>query len=58
MIVQELYSSLISSLIVTNFLSILNALDETLLLLIISLPIGFVLWIFLDLNKFKNALDN
>ena len=40
---QELYISFVNSLIVTNFLSILEALDETLLLLLISLPIGFLL---------------
>ena len=39
----EIYTLLINSLIFQNFFSVLKALDETLLLLLISLPIGFVL---------------
>jgi octopine/nopaline transport system permease protein len=40
---QELYISFVDSLIVKNFFSVLTALDETLMLLLISLPIGFVI---------------
>ena len=43
MYLKELYISIINSLIIKNFLSIISALDETLLLLLISLPIGFIL---------------
>ena len=41
--IQEFYILFTNSLIIQNFFSILNALDETLLLLLISLPIGFAL---------------
>ena len=40
---QELYISFVDSLIVKNFFSVLTALDETLMLLLISLPIVFVI---------------
>ena len=43
MSLHELYASFIDSLIIRNFFSIFDALDETLLLLLISLPIGFIL---------------
>ena len=43
MLLQEFYVSFMNSLIVKNFISILGALDQTLLLLLISLPIGFVI---------------
>ena len=43
MLFQEFYFSFMNSLIVKNFISILGALDQTLLLLLISLPIGFVI---------------
>ena len=43
MSLQELYISFLNSLIVKNFFNIVSALDETLLLLLISLPIGFLL---------------
>jgi octopine/nopaline transport system permease protein len=40
---HNLFNEFFDSLIVKNFFSILSALDETLLLLLISLPIGFIL---------------
>ena len=43
MILQDLYISFVNSLIIKNFISIFSGLDETLLLLMISLPIGFIL---------------
>ena len=43
MSLHELYASFIDSLVIRNFFSIFDALDETLLLLLISLPIGFIL---------------
>ena len=47
------------SLIITNFKLILNALDETLLLLLVSLPIGFFLSLLLSLARIskKNYLS-
>ena len=53
---QELYISFINSLIFRNFISIFDALDETLLLLLVSLPIGFVLsllFAFCRISKYK-----
>ena len=40
---QELYFFIGESLIIKNFFSVLTALDQTLLLLLVSLPIGFCL---------------
>ena len=42
MLIGEIYNYIINSLIFTNFIKILGALDSTLLLLLISLPIGFI----------------
>ena len=53
---NELYTSLLNSLIIKNFFTILSALDETILLLLISLPIGFILSLIFALcrvSKFK-----
>ena len=40
--IHELYLYLMDSLIIKNFFSVLQALDNTLLLLCVSLPIGFI----------------
>ena len=44
------------SLIFINFLQILSALDETLLLLLISLPIGFFLSLLFALGRVSNNI--
>ena len=55
MLFKDMYFSFIDSLIFNNFISILSALDQTLLLLLISLPIGFILsLIFALLRVSKN----
>jgi octopine/nopaline transport system permease protein len=48
---QELYLSLLESLIIKNFFTIFDGLDETLLLLLISLPIGFILSLIFALGR-------
>ena len=50
----DLYLS--NSLIFSNFKLILNALDETLLLLAVSLPIGFVLSLFVALGRISSNI--
>ena len=44
------------SLIINNFLQILSALDETLLLLLISLPIGFIFSLIFALGRVSNNI--
>lgn len=57
MLIKELYLSFMDSLIVTNFFVILKSLDETLLLLLISLPLGFVLSLIFALGRIsKNRI--
>ena len=41
------------SLLFRNFVEVLSGLDNTLLLLVISLPIGFVLSLFFALGSFQ-----
>ena len=50
----DLYLS--NSLIFTNFKLILDALDETLLLLAVSLPIGFILSLFVALGRISSNI--
>ena len=53
----EFFNSFQENLIFINFFHILNALDQTLLLLIVSLPIGFVLSLIFALGRVsKNKL--
>ena len=53
----EFFNSFQESLIFINFFKILNALDQTLLLLLASLPIGFVLSLIFALGRVsKNKL--
>ena len=47
----EFFSSFQENLIFINFFKILNALDQTLLLLIVSLPIGFILSLIFALGR-------
>ena len=54
--IQDLYFSFTNSLIIRNFFIILTAIDKTLLLLCVSLPIGFILSLFFALcrvSKYK-----
>ena len=54
---QDIFTILSDSLIYKNFLSILEALDNTLLLLMISLPLGFFLSVIFALGRVsKNKL--
>ena len=53
----EFFTSFQESLIYINFFKILNALDQTLLLLLASLPIGFILSLIFALGRVsKNKL--
>ena len=52
--INNIYLFLNNSLIFTNFKLILNALDETLLLLVISLPLGFVLSLVMALGRISS----
>ncbi len=53
----EFFTSFRESLIFINFLKVLNGLDQTLLLLIVSLPIGFLLSLIFALGRVsKNKL--
>ena len=54
--IQEFYIFFFDSLIIKNFFSVITALDETLLLLLVSLPVGFVLSLLFAIcrvSKFK-----
>lgn len=54
MTISEIYSLLFNSLLVKNFFNILSALDNTLLLLSISLPIGFIFSLIFALGRVSN----
>ena len=47
----EFFNSFQESLIFINFFKVLNGLDDTLLLLLVSLPIGFILSLFFALGR-------
>ena len=47
----EFFNSFQESLIFINFIKVLNGLDNTLLLLLVSLPIGFILSLFFALGR-------
>ena len=51
MSIFEYFNSFQESLIFINFFKVLNALDQTLLLLLASLPIGFILSLFFALGR-------
>jgi len=52
--ISDLYLSFLELLIVKNFINIFDALDETLLLLLISLPVGFILSLIFALGRVSN----
>ena len=51
---MDYFNFLSNSLIFSNFLQVLRALDDTILLLLVSLPIGFVLSLLFALGRVSN----
>ena len=54
--IAEIYNYLMNSLIFNNFKLVFGALDETLLLLAISLPLGFVLSLIMALGRISKNI--
>ena len=55
-LISDYINSLLNTLIINNFTQIFLALDETLILLLVSLPIGFVLSLIFALGRVSNNI--
>ena len=55
-LISDYINSLLNTLIIKNFTQIFLALDETLILLLVSLPIGFVLSLIFALGRVSNNI--